>query len=350
MLMVKARTIATGVAPDPWIKRLISSVSLNQAGQAFLNAAPPEMYQADYYYKTGKMPRRGYQVMGGSSYEIIEEVPILFGEDINDMEHTIDLSRLNDPKLSVTYDLATTNHAGETIWDTSYYPRFTVMAHLLQGVGIPVSKGYHSLRQIESYTPADSEVHKLELKGTRPIKRIYTQFDKLNPSYGWIHSLDQVRLWGDNEAWIPFVQKCDDWQELIRELYGVCTVDAEVSAALGGKGIDTCVDRRVSLIYEMLHSSTLIPQMSGGSGRQSTLKYFKMTDGLPSDVLASVLYHFKGICPWSVQPIDMPKMLGIDYLDPREHAPVYLELAHVSNAATIGGPVKIHVEDLVTTY
>ena len=84
MLMVKARTDDEGLCPIPWIKYLISSISVNQAGQAFLNAAPPEVFQADHYYKTGRMPRRGYEVMGGDPGEIVEEVPILFGYHLND--------------------------------------------------------------------------------------------------------------------------------------------------------------------------------------------------------------------------------------------------------------------------
>lgn len=350
MLMVKARTVTTGDAPGPWINQLISSVSVNQAGQAFLNATRPEVFETDFYYKTGRMPRRGYHVAGGAAGEVIEEVPILFGDDINDMEHTIDLSRLNDPKLSITYDLATTDLNGETIWNTAYYPRFTVIAHLLQGSGIPASKGYYSLRQIESYTPADSEKHKLELKGARPIKRLYAQLDRTDCVYGWIHSLDEVKLWGDNEAWIPFTMKCDDWQMLIRDLYGVCTVEAQVEYALNGKDVDTCVDRRINYEAHCHNNYDNIAQAYSGSGRKTRIQIRTIADGSVYSSAFMAMYRFSGIVPWSTQIIDFEKMLGMEYLDPTEHAPVYLELDHVSNAATIGGPVNIHVSDLVTTY
>lgn len=350
MLMVKARTATTGNVPGPWVKYLISSISVNQGGQAFLNAAPPEMFQADYYYKTGKMPRRGYQVGGGASSEIIEEIPILFGEGLIDLEHTIDLSRLNDPKLSITYDLAATGPDGGTVWDTTYYPRFTVVAYLIQGIGIPASKGYYSLRQIESYTPADSEVHKLELKGLRPIKRIYCQFDRKDLTYGWIHSLDQVRLWGDNEAWVPLIQKCDDWQELIRDIFGLCEVDGYVYYAANGKAIDICVDRRVNLSLGIHNDYDTIGVAYSGSGRGTVVQFRTIADGSVAGGPYIIMFRFIGYTPWSVQVIDMEKMLNMEHLDPIDHAPVFLELEHVSNAATIGGPVNIHVSDLVTVY
>lgn len=54
-LMVKARTATSGADPSPWIKYLISSVSVNQAGQAFLASAPPEAFEADYYYKSQRV-------------------------------------------------------------------------------------------------------------------------------------------------------------------------------------------------------------------------------------------------------------------------------------------------------
>ena len=346
MLMVKARTTTTGNCPGPWINRLISSISVNQAGQAFLNAAPPEAFEADYYYKTGKMPRRGYETMGAHGTEIVEEVPILFGDHLNDLEHTIDLSKLNDPKLSVTYDLATLDPFLETIWTTAYRPRFTVIAHLIQGAGIPASKGYHSLRQIESYTPANSQVKKLELKGARPIKRMYTHFDKADPGYGWIHSLDEVRIFGDNEAWVPFIQKCDDWQELIRDHYGLCNVTGLVQYARGGKRMDMCVDRYFSALFGSPDEQDYYANAYGISGRVTHLGMTLISGGEHSDSVRKIMFDFKGICPWSIQPIDMEKMLGMDYLDPTDHAPVYLELTHRSNAADIGGPVRIYIEDL----
>lgn len=350
MLMAKARTEDDGAGVSPWAKYLISSVSVNQAGQAFLNAAPPEAFEADYYYKTGKMPRKGFTPMAASAAEVINEIPILFGDKLNDLEHTIDLSKLNDPKLSVTYDMATKGPMGETIWDTSWKPRFTVIAHLIQGAGIPASKGYHSLRQIESYTPANSEVHKLELKGARPIRRIYCALDLDSPAWGWIHSLDEARIYGDNEAYIPFIQKCDDWQELIRDLYGLCNVQCEVFYVTYNTQVDTCVDRRMNLNIRSGATDVHFLRPYGGSGRMTQLQATDMSDGSHPEPTLRSEYNFTGITPWTVQPIDMEKMLGLETLDPTEHAPVYLELKHVANAEDIGGPVNIYVEDIATTY
>lgn len=348
MLMVKAQTVDTGECGCPWIKYLISSISVNQAGQAFLNAAPPEAFQSDAYYKTGKMPRRGYEVMGEEASEIIEEVPILFGDHLNDMEHTIDLATLNDPKLSITYDLAATGPNGKTVWDatTPYYPRFTVIAHLLQGAGIPASKGYQSLRQIESYTPVNSEVHKLELKGARPIKRLYLALDKKHPHFGWIHSASEIRLWGDNEAWVPFLLKIDDWYELMRDIYGLCRMNAHVYYVKGGTHVDSCVDKRVYLNANSLHTS-LLHRAHGGSGRIVNINELNTVDGTVSSTVLQSQYDFKGYVPWTTGVIDMEKMLGLEKLDPTLHAPVFLELTHVANAEAIGGPVNIYVSDLV---
>jgi len=346
-LMVKARTATTGVCGGPWLKYLVSSISVNQAGQAFLNAAPPQAFQSAAYYKTGRMPRQGYDVMGGSAAEVVMDCPILLGNHLNDMDHTIDLAKLNDPKLSVTYNLATTGPNGETVWDTTYKPRFTVIAHLLQGGGIPPSKGHLSLRQIESYTPVNSEVHKLELKGGRPIKRIYLALDKTSPHFGWVHSASEIKLWGDNEAWVPFIQKIDDWYELIRTHYGLCRVNAYIWYVKGGVDVDTQVDKRVYLNAQS-QSQTSLHKTLGGSGRTVRVYEILISDATqPSNVLSSQ-YDFVGYVPWTTGVIDMEKMLGLEYLDPALHAPLILELAHVSNAAAIGGPVRIYIEDLVT--
>ena len=293
------------------------------------------------------MPQRGYQRPGGDGDIIDEIVPILFGEKVDDLQHYIDLSKLSDPKLSVTYDLAETDHKGSTIWDTSYYPRFTVLANLFQGVGIPPSEGYYSLRQIESYTPVNSEKHKLELKGTRPIKRLYVQYDELDPSAELLHLVDRARLWGSNESWIPFDLETWPWEELIREHYGICEVTAYVAHVKGGQTMDMCVDKDLGSHVEIPQTDDRTAELRSAAGRRADIRLLVTSGGTPSTDVIAAEYYIKGLLPWSVGIIDMPNMLGVDHLDPTEHAPVFLELWHAVNAGDYAAPMKIHVEDLV---
>ena len=346
-LKTKAKTVATGDCPSPWLKYLISSVSINQAGQAALNAAPPEAFQADYYYKTGKMPMSGYQRPGGVGTIIDEVIPILFGEKVDDLDHYVDLSKLNDPKLSVTYDLAETDHVGSTIWDTAYYPRFTVLANLFQGPAIPASKGYYSLRQIEGYTPANSEKHKLELKGARPIKRLYVQYDELDPSIELLHLVDRARIWGANESWIPFDLEIIPWEDLIQELFGLCNVKGHIGRAKGSQTVDTGVDRRIAWDVKTPNVDTFHAKILAGAGRKGTLHYVTISDGNLSTTVQGLDFDYTGLLPWSIAPIDMPGMLGLDHLDPTEYAPVFLELDHAVNAGDYDAPMNIHISDLV---
>lgn len=349
-LKTTAKTTTTGNCAFPHVKRLISSVSVNQAGQAALNAAPPEVFQADYYYKTGKMPQCGYQRPGGDGAIIDETIPIMFGEKVDDPNYYIDLAKLNDPKLSVTYDLTTLDHAGSTIWDTAYYPRFTVLADLLQGAGLPASKGYYSLRQIESYTPVNSEKRKIELKGARPIRRLYVQLDKLIPNAELLHLVDRCRIWGANESWIPFDLEVIPWEELIRELYGICEVTAVIAYAKGAQTLDMAIDKSLGAVAEVTQTLDRRAAVRDAAGRRATFLLFVPSTGLASTDVVQAEYMFKGLLPWSVAPVDMPGMLGIEHLDPAVSAPVFLELDHAVNAGDYSAPMRIHIEDLVTTY
>ena len=346
-LKTRAKTVTTGDCPSPRLKYLISSISVNQAGQAALNAAPPEAFQADYYFKTGKMPRCGYQRPGGVGVLIDEVIPILFGEKVDDPKYYIDLSTLSDPKLSVTYDLAETDHVGSTIWDTAYYPRFTVLANLFQGPEIPASEGYYSLRQIEGYTPANSQKKLVELKGARPIKRLYVQNDKLDPSIELLHLVDRARIWGANESYIPFDLEATPWLELIRELYGLCNVKGFISKAKGSQTVDTGVDRRIAWDVKTPNVDTFHAKILAGAGRKGTLHLVTISDGSLSTTVQGIDFNYTGLLPWSIAPIDMPGMLGIDHLDPTVNAPVFLELDHPVNAGDYSAPMKVHIEDLV---
>lgn len=347
-LKVAAKTTSTGNCPSPWMKYLISSISVNQAGQAALNAAPPEVFAADYYYKTGKMPQMGYQRPGGVPQRVEEIIPIMFGEKINDFNHYIDLGKLADPKLSVTYNLAETDHAGSTVWDTSYYPRFTVLTNLFQGAGLSPSKGYHSLRQSELYTPANSEKHLLELKGQRPIKRLYHQYDATDPNETIIHMIDRIRITGKNEEWIPFDITVWEYTELIRNLYGICEIDALVSYAKGGQYLDLAMDMYLGGTVRLPATQLVHSLIQDASGRRGTLKYTTRSSGANSTAAVGAEYNLKGLAPWSVYPIDMPKMLEIDYLDPNENSPVFLEVTHNAGAGGYSAPSRIHTLDLVT--
>ena len=346
-LKTTAKTATTGVCPSPWIKYLISSISVNQAGQAALNAAPPEAFQADYYYKTGKMPQRGYQRPGPSRAIIDEVTPILFGEKVDDERHYIDLSTLSDPKLSVTYDLATTDHAAQTIWDTAYFPRFTVLANLFQGPEIPASEGYYSLRQIEGYTPANSQKKMVELKGTRPIKRLYVQNDILAMNVELLHLVDRVRVWGANESWIPFDLEIWPWEEQIRELFGICKVTTVVGYAKGAQYVDMVAEKSLGALVEITQIRDRQAKFQSAGGRRAIFLLFVPSTGLASTDVLQAEYDIKGLLPWSIAPIDMPGMLGIEHLDPTVNAPVFLELDHTVNAGDYSAPMKIHVSELV---
>lgn len=347
-LKVAAKTLTTGDCPSPWLKYLISSISVNQAGQAALNAAPPEVFQADYYYKTGNMPQRGYQRPGGDPTLIEEVIPILFGEKEDDMEHYIDLATLDDPKLSVAYDLAETDHAASTIWDTSYYPRFSVIANLLEGPEIPASLGYYSLRQIEGYTPGNSEKKYVELKSGRPIKRLYIQYDALDCNEELLHLVDRVRVWGANEAYIPLDLEIWPFEELIRTLYGICETMCVVPYMKGGQTMDIVIGKSLGCSVQIAQTNDRTAVIRDASGRRATFILFATSGGTTSTDTVQGELTLKGLLPWSIAPIDMPKMIGLDHLDPTVHAPVFLELDHAVNAGDYSAPMKIHVEDLVT--
>ena len=346
-LVCHARVDTSLYCNNPFMKYLISSISVNQSGQAALNAARPEAFQADYYYKTREMPIMGWR-RWKTAGDVEEAIPILFGEKVDDLEHYIDFSKLNDPKLSVTYDLATTGILGETIWKSDYYPRFSVVANLLQGPGIPASRGYYSLRQIQSYDPVNSQKKKVELTPPRPIKRLLIAWDKLDPAYSMRHSLDRVRIWGSNESWIPFDMTAERWKNLIRHLFGLCVATGQIQYMQGDRYTDCIVDEREYYEGVVQDPPTLWLEYHGGAGRRSvtSICLHGSAWGAGHDQ-AAVMFRYRGIIPWGISAIDMPKMLGRDHLDPEENKPVFLELEHTSTATAIGGTIRVNISDLV---
>jgi len=272
----------------------------------------------------------------------------MFGEKINDPELYIDLAKLTDPKLSVTYNLGETDHSGQTVWNTEYYPRFTVLTNLFQGPGLPPAKGFESIRTTESYAPANSEKRKIQLKGTMPITRLYAQADTLDADEEWLHLVDKYKLWGQNEEWIPFELEAWQYTELIRHIYGICKAEAYIAYAKGGQQIDMIIDRMIGASVHLPLSATEMAKLKGAAGRMAELESITMSSGSATTTVNQVEYNFQGLLPWSIAPIDMPKMLGIDTLDPTVKAPVYLQLNHAVNAGDYTSLMKIHTQDILT--
>jgi len=348
-LIVRARTLATIPIQDPYMKNLISSISLNQAGQDALNAARPCAFQADYYYKTGKFPQIGnrrWQTEG----DVEETIPILFGDKVDDPYHYIDLAKMRDPKLSITYDLATKDYAGYSLWDTSYYPRFTIIANFLEGAGIPGSLGYHSLRTLESFTPSNLEKRKVELKGGRPIKRIYLWQDGTIPGLVMHQNVSEIKLWGDNEAWVPFSMESERFKELVRMYFGIGKATGSLAYVGSTKDIDVIFEEMEHVSVHEDADQTHAADIDGGSGRGWSIQFYKRTDGLiDTSAVGHVNFEFSGIAPWGIYPIDMAKMLGMDTLDPKQHAPVHVEIDFEDSlTAAYAGPFRVLIEDIAT--
>lgn len=345
-LGVKAKTVTTGGESSAFIKYLISSVGVNQGGQSHLNSAPPEVFEADYWAKTHMWPQMGKHLGEDASENIEEIVPIMFGDVVNDPNYYVDLAKLSDPKLSVTYNLASTGPNSGTIWDTDYYPRFTVVADLMSGADLPASKGYHSLRQQLSYTPVDSEKRNYELKGGRPIRNLLYQFDRKSLHYGIYTSLANLAIDGKNGEWVPFDLDDRELHLLHRRTHGLCEASFKFDYVYDGANMDGVVDYREFRPAFDTDKAGCIMTVDGGSGRQMPMRKFEANGVTITDEALTTYCRFNGYYPWSIFNLDIPKMLGMPPIMPSDYAPLYLKIEHVSNAATIGGPCKLHTIEI----
>lgn len=347
-LIVKANQDTDGYGGGPIIKTLISKVSISEGGQSHLNSAPPEAFQADFYYKTGQVWREGREKWQDAD-EVTSTIPIMFGESIADPYYGVDLAKMNDPQLSITYNTGGTGLDALTPFEATYYPRFTPIIYLQEGVW-PALQGYQSLRQIEKYTPSNSQEKKIELKGGRPIKRVYAQYDKTEPNYNFAQCVSTGKLWGDNERYKPFEFKALRWLEIIRDVYGYCTFPYEVYYCLHDANMD-CIVGHVQSIEGHVHYGGWYMDPALSSGRSFQPMYYQISDGVvQTGVATTCSFIITGLVPWDIVPIDAPNMLGMEWLDPTQNAPMYLELDHTSTAGTITGDIKVHIADKAVQY
>ncbi|GAH73016.1 unnamed protein product, partial [marine sediment metagenome] len=113
--------------------------------------------------------QRGYAALGVSGYVY---VPINFGRRQRDTEYAIDLSRLIDPKLKITWDCTITDpYTGGGFHSTTPVAQLTVITHTVRDLAVP-PKGYIKTSQVKEYGIAASTIEDVKFPLGNPYRRI----------------------------------------------------------------------------------------------------------------------------------------------------------------------------------
>jgi len=127
-----------------------------------------------------------------------------FGRHLRDTEHMLDMSKLSNPQLKITWDysITTGTHGASYDADTSPAMTFTVLADVYRGEVTTPVKGYIKSSQIKEITQSPSTVWKVRIPRGEKLYGIMLEagYDALD----WTEDAERIKLDFDNGTWVPF--------------------------------------------------------------------------------------------------------------------------------------------------
>jgi len=153
-----------------------------------------------------------------ASTESYDVFTLHFGLYPHDTKRMLDLSKLSNPQVKITWDASKTDHKGvsyDAISDPSM--KFTVVAELYRGSPPGGVQGYVKSSQIYSWTQAASTTTEIEIPRGQPLIGLM-----INAGYAAKNFTDDVyelKLDLDNGAWVPFHFYADEVINMINTWY-----------------------------------------------------------------------------------------------------------------------------------
>ena len=196
--------------------------------------------QAFAYYRGRSQPNA--ERIDWESTETSDIFFIRFGRFCHDTKYMLDMNKLVNPQLKITYDNVITTVEGKTytVNDGNLDMKYTVLLDVLRGTPAGYIGKFISAREIYTWTQSASETHYINIPRTELIYGIAVRgcdyFDLM------LNNFARVRLNINNQEWIPFDIYWEEQNQLHEEWWSpklmvACRIEtadrARVPSAIG---------------------------------------------------------------------------------------------------------------------
>lgn len=145
------------------------------------------------------------------------ELFINLGRHYHDLEYLLDLSKVNDPELRITYDFTATSHDGFTNGEAQTGPYRDVICHLLRESDI-IPKGYIQTQEISRFMYANAKKENLVVPRGPTYSNLYVE--SYYKSCGLSLSLDTIEVNINNGERIPLRLAMQEFIDILEATYG----------------------------------------------------------------------------------------------------------------------------------
>jgi hypothetical protein len=188
--------------PDVWLHDRLTKIELIVNGSKVVKSLSGEQLLAHMMYQGIPLYSHDFKNASGISAE--EFFYINMGLKYHDLDYLLDLSKVSDPELRITYDFTKTSAHGWTNGEAmaaSPVPKYSIIPHLLREPTVS-PRGYIKTSEIYRFTSAASKKENMMIPRGPLYCGLYLQ--SWYASEGLCINLDTVELNFDNDALIPF--------------------------------------------------------------------------------------------------------------------------------------------------
>ncbi len=221
---------AAGV-PDVWLHDALEKIELIVDGSKVVKSLTGEQLQAISQYQKSYVDTESLYNVASETQR--EHFLINLGRFYHDLDFMLDLSKVNDPELRITFDFTKDEVNG---WDngqafaTATTPSYSCIPHLLRESDI-IPRGYIKTSEIYRFTSAESRKENMIIPRGPLYNGLYLQSWYKNE--GLERNLDYVEININNGERIPFrVGRRELAAEVIRR-YGLFKFLEHISVTIG---------------------------------------------------------------------------------------------------------------------
>jgi len=188
---------------------IVSKLEIVDGGTVYASLDGPQA-AAGYFYETGQYPNHSYHERQDWGQDV--HIPLRFGRFLGDPTRNLDVSRLRNPQLKITW-AKDTLHLTNTV---QLGVRARVMGDVAGASAALLTKS------VRAFTTVGSGIEETELPTEYPIRRLFIQpYALATPPH---YVLSQFKLDCDAGKFIPFDLDIYEWMALTEQERGHCTV------------------------------------------------------------------------------------------------------------------------------
>jgi len=233
-------TAADTAKPDTFMHDHITRIEVVANGSQVIKSLTGDQLLAMMHYRG--IPHSQWEVLHLPSDYIREQFYISFGRWYHDLDYMIDLSKVNDPELRLTYDFDMTAHHGwvngKGLDYGTHKPTYCVIPHLLRDSSITPA-GYIKTNEIYRFMSANSKVEKMHVPKGPVYSNLYPQ--AYYSGRGLEHCCNELTLNVNSDDNIPMDLRQIHIMESLLRMYGEYLGHLAIDA-LDGQGFPLPVE------------------------------------------------------------------------------------------------------------